>query len=97
MGLSGLGDLVLTCTSHQSRNLSLGMALGQGRTLDAALSAGRGVVEGVATAPSLVLLARRLDIEMPIAAAVERILHQGAAIDTTIAELLSRPFKAEHD
>jgi glycerol-3-phosphate dehydrogenase (NAD(P)+) len=95
MGLSGLGDLVLTCASRQSRNLSLGVALGQGRTLDQALSAGRGVVEGAFTAPSLLLLAHRIGVEMPIAAAVESILHQGASIDATIARLLSRPFKPE--
>ncbi|MBX6322643.1 MAG: NAD(P)-dependent glycerol-3-phosphate dehydrogenase, partial [Rhodospirillaceae bacterium] len=95
MGLCGLGDLVLTCTSRQSRNLSLGTALGEGRTLTEALAAGRGTVEGVATAPALVRLARGLGVEMPIAEAVAAILHGGASIDATIAALLARPYKAE--
>jgi glycerol-3-phosphate dehydrogenase (NAD(P)+) len=95
MGLSGLGDLVLTCTSRQSRNLSLGWALGEGRSLAEATAAQPAVVEGVPTAPALMLLAGRLGVELPIAAAVEAILHDGASIDATVAQLLSRPFKAE--
>jgi len=95
MGLSGLGDLVLTCTAMQSRNCSLGAALGEGRTLDAVQAERRSVAEGVDTATAVAALARRLGVEMPIVAAVEAILHQGAAIDDEIRRLLARPFRAE--
>jgi glycerol-3-phosphate dehydrogenase (NAD(P)+) len=95
MGLSGLGDLALTCTAMQSRNYSLGAALGAGRRLDEVLGARQSVAEGVATAAAVTALARRLDIDMPIVAAVDAILHHGAVIDATIAGLLARPFKTE--
>lgn len=95
MGLSGLGDLVLTCSSPQSRNHSLGVALGEGRTLPDILAERRSVAEGVASAAAAAELARRLRIDMPITAAVDAILHRGAAIDTAIADLLARPFKSE--
>ncbi|HUZ72887.1 MAG TPA: NAD(P)H-dependent glycerol-3-phosphate dehydrogenase [Stellaceae bacterium] len=96
MGLSGLGDLTLTCTSAQSRNFSLGLALGEGRALDAVLAGRRSVAEGVTSAPAAVALARRLGIEMPIAVAVDSILHHGAAIDAVVAALLARPFRSEN-
>lgn len=95
MGLSGLGDLVLTCTGPQSRNLSLGIALGEGRKLDSILASRRSVAEGVSSAAACVDLARKLGIEMPISAAVEAILHQGADVDREIEALLARPFKPE--
>jgi glycerol-3-phosphate dehydrogenase (NAD(P)+) len=95
MGLSGLGDLVLTCTAMQSRNHSLGVALGEGRALADILAERRSIAEGVATAASAAALAARLGIEMPIVAAVDAILHRGAAIDDAIASLLSRPFRPE--
>ena len=95
MGLAGLGDLVLTCSSPQSRNMSLGMALGQGRTLADILGERRSVAEGVATAAAVAELAERRGIDMPIVAAVDAILHKGAGIDATIAALLARPFKTE--
>ena len=95
MGLSGMGDLVLTCTGAQSRNYSLGVALGQGRALTAILSERRSIAEGVASAAATAALARRLKVDMPIAAAVDAILHRGAAIDEAIAALLARPFKSE--
>lgn len=94
-GLSGLGDLVLTCGGAQSRNHALGLALGQGKSLDAALSGRRSVVEGVASAASVTALAARLGVEMPIAAAVEAVLHRKMAIDRMIEQLLSRPRRAE--
>jgi glycerol-3-phosphate dehydrogenase (NAD(P)+) len=96
MGLSGLGDLSLTCNGPQSRNMSLGIALGKGRTLDEALAGKRSIAEGVDSAAAIATLARKRNVDMPIVAAVEAILHQGAAIDDTIAGLLARPFKAEH-
>jgi glycerol-3-phosphate dehydrogenase (NAD(P)+) len=97
MGLSGLGDLVLTCTSAQSRNYSLGLALGAGRTLAEILGERHSVAEGVYTASAAVALAKKLGIEMPIAAAVDAVLNKGADIDVVIEALLSRPLRAETD
>ncbi|MBV9825893.1 MAG: NAD(P)-dependent glycerol-3-phosphate dehydrogenase [Alphaproteobacteria bacterium] len=94
-GLSGLGDLVLTCTAGQSRNYTLGVALGRGATLASALSGRRAVVEGVATAAAVARLATRLRIEMPVTTAVDGVLHHGIAIDMMIDGLLSRPYRAE--
>ena len=95
MGLSGLGDLVLTCTAMQSRNCSLGAALGQGRSLAEVLGERRSVAEGVASAAAVAELAGRLGLDMPIVSAVDAILHRGAAIDGAVAGLLARPFRAE--
>jgi glycerol-3-phosphate dehydrogenase (NAD(P)+) len=95
MGLCGLGDLVLTCTGLQSRNHSLGVALGEGRGLKEILAERRSVAEGVTSAAAAAALARRLGVDMPITAAVDAILHHGAAIDGAIAALLARPFKSE--
>ena len=94
-GLSGLGDLVLTCTGGQSRNYTLGVALGRGATLAAALAGRRSVVEGVATAAAVAQLAAQLAIEMPITAAVDGVLHRGMAIDMMIEDLLRRPYRSE--
>jgi glycerol-3-phosphate dehydrogenase (NAD(P)+) len=94
-GLSGLGDLVLTCGGAQSRNHALGLALGQGVSLDAALAGRRSVVEGVASAAAVTSLAAKLGVEMPIAAAVEAVLHRSMAIDRMIEKLLARPRRAE--
>ncbi|MCC7425453.1 MAG: NAD(P)-dependent glycerol-3-phosphate dehydrogenase [Alphaproteobacteria bacterium] len=95
VGLSGLGDLVLTCTGEGSRNVSLGRRLGEGRSLPDALAMARGVVEGVATAPALVARARAAGVEMPIAEAVAALLAGKASVAALIAGLLSRPQKAE--
>jgi glycerol-3-phosphate dehydrogenase (NAD(P)+) len=95
IGLSGLGDLTLTCSGEQSRNLSLGIALGRGRALADILAERRSIAEGVDSAAALVALAGRLGIEMPIAGAVDAVLNRGADIDATIAGLLQRPFRAE--
>jgi glycerol-3-phosphate dehydrogenase (NAD(P)+) len=94
-GLSGLGDLVLSCTAAQSRNHALGVALGRGESLDAALAGRRSVVEGVASAGSVAALAQRLGAEMPIVAAVDAVLHRGMAIERLIEGLLARPLRAE--
>jgi glycerol-3-phosphate dehydrogenase (NAD(P)+) len=96
MGLSGLGDLSLTCNGLQSRNMSVGVALGQGQTLAQALAGKRSIAEGVESAAAIAELAARRGVDMPIVTAVDAILHRGAAIDDTIAVLLARPFKAEH-
>jgi glycerol-3-phosphate dehydrogenase (NAD(P)+) len=94
-GLSGLGDLVLTCTAGQSRNYALGLALGRGAGLAQAIAGQRSVVEGIATAAAVADLAARLAIEMPITAAVDGVLHRGMAIDMMIDGLLSRPYRSE--
>jgi glycerol-3-phosphate dehydrogenase (NAD(P)+) len=95
MGLSGLGDLTLTATSLQSRNHSLGVALGRGEKLEAILAARHSVAEGVTSARAAAVLAQRLSVDMPIVAAVDAILHRTAPIDAVIEELLSRPLRAE--
>jgi glycerol-3-phosphate dehydrogenase (NAD(P)+) len=94
-GLTGLGDLVLTCNAMQSRNFSLGVALGKGRTLGEILGERITVAEGVHTAAVAVEMARRAGIEMPICAAVDAVLNHAADLDETIAGLLARPQKAE--
>jgi glycerol-3-phosphate dehydrogenase (NAD(P)+) len=95
MGLSGLGDLTLTCSALQSRNFSLGAALGEGRALDEILAERRSVAEGVFSAAAIAGLAKRSGIEMPIVSAVDAVLNRGADIDATIEGLLARPFRAE--
>lgn len=95
MGLAGLGDLVLTCSAMQSRNFSLGVALGRGEALKAVLAARRSVAEGVFSATSVCRLGERFGVEMPISSAVDAVLNRGADIDQTIAALLARPFRDE--
>lgn len=94
-GLCGLGDLVLTCSSPQSRNMSVGLALGQGLTLEQALAGKVSVAEGVASAPAVRALARKVGVEAPICEAVAAILAGEVAVDAAIAGLLSRPLKPE--
>jgi glycerol-3-phosphate dehydrogenase (NAD(P)+) len=95
MGLSGLGDLLLTCGSPQSRNMSLGRALGQGQALAAILAGRRSVAEGVYTAAAVVKLATQKSIEMPISQAVHAIVEGRQSVDDAIESLLSRPLRAE--
>ena len=95
MGLSGLGDLTLTCNGPQSRNMSLGIALGEGRALKDILAERKSIAEGVFSAASVVALAAKLGVEMPICAAVDQVINHGADIERAIAGLLSRPFRAE--
>jgi glycerol-3-phosphate dehydrogenase (NAD(P)+) len=94
-GLSGLGDLVLTCSSLASRNMSLGAALGAGRTVGEVMAERRSVAEGAATAPALAALAGRLGVEMPICAAVDAVLAGRISVEAAIEQLLARPFRAE--
>lgn len=94
-GLCGLGDLVLTCSSPQSRNMSVGLALGRGETLQQALAGKLSVAEGVASAPAVRDLARREGVEMPICEAVAAMLAGEVAVDDAIAGLLARPLKSE--
>jgi glycerol-3-phosphate dehydrogenase (NAD(P)+) len=90
-GLSGLGDLILTCSSAQSRNYSFGLALGKGNPAQA----GATLAEGVFTAPVLLEMANDKGIDMPIASAVVAILAGRASVDEAIETLLTRPFRAE--
>ena len=94
-GLCGLGDLTLTCNARQSRNYSVGIALGEGQSLQAIIGARRSVAEGVFSAASVVALAERIGVEMPISAAVDAVVNHGADIDSIVEGLLARPFKLE--
>jgi glycerol-3-phosphate dehydrogenase (NAD(P)+) len=89
-GLSGLGDLILTCSSPQSRNLALGIALGRGQA-----PARDKLAEGEFTAPVLIELAASQNVDMPVSNAVAAILRGAVTIDEAIESLLTRPFKAE--
>lgn len=93
-GLSGLGDLVLTCSSTSSRNYSLGLGIGEGRSAATLMAGLRTVAEGAFTAPVLARLADRRGIDMPIVAAVARLLG-GATVESVLEELLSRPPRIE--
>ena len=93
-GLSGLGDLVLTCSSPNSRNFTLGMGIGRGERAADLLAATRTVAEGASTAPVLVAAARAAGVEMPIAEAVAGLIG-GAGLGETVAALLARPLRAE--
>ncbi len=95
IGLSGLGDLILTCGSTQSRNMSLGRALGEGKSLEEVLGQRVAVTEGVFTAAAVARLANEKGIEMPIAEAVHAILDGKLSVDDAISGLVQRPFKAE--
>jgi glycerol-3-phosphate dehydrogenase (NAD(P)+) len=92
-GLSGLGDLILTCSSPQSRNYSLGLALGQGK---ADALHGDKLAEGAATAPVLVEMAQQVNVDMPIATAVAAVLAGKLTVDQAAESLLTRPLRAEH-
>lgn len=94
-GLSGLGDLILTASSTQSRNMSLGLELGKGRALSDILASRNSVSEGVATAAAVTNLAARAGVDMPICAAVAALVSDAKTIDDIIADLLARPFKSE--
>jgi glycerol-3-phosphate dehydrogenase (NAD(P)+) len=94
-GLSGLGDLVLTCTSTSSRNYSLGVGLGQGRPATELLGDRRTVAEGAFTAPVLARLAREKAVDMPIVDAVDALIAGRASVEQVLDALLSRPPRAE--
>jgi glycerol-3-phosphate dehydrogenase (NAD(P)+) len=94
-GLCGLGDLVLTCSSPQSRNMSLGLALGQGQTVEQALAGKRSVAEGYESAPAVRELAAKMGVDMPISLAVAALLNGETTVEAVIENLLSRPLKVE--
>lgn len=94
-GLAGMGDLVLTCTGHLSRNRTLGVELGKGRTLEEVLGERRTVAEGVKTARTALELAQQHGVEMPITREVEQILFEGKAPRRALQDLMERELKAE--
>jgi glycerol-3-phosphate dehydrogenase (NAD(P)+) len=94
-GLSGLGDLVLTCSSTNSRNFSLGKGLGEGQSAAELLADRRTVAEGAHTAPVLARAAREAGVDMPIVAAVCALLSGEASVDEVVERLLARPLRAE--
>jgi glycerol-3-phosphate dehydrogenase (NAD(P)+) len=95
LGLAGSGDVTLTCMGTQSRNTTFGMALGEGRSPAEILAERTVVTEGVATAASITELGRRLELPVPIACAVNRIVNRAAPIEATFAELFARPAGVE--
>lgn len=94
-GLSGLGDLLLTCGSPQSRNMSLGMALGQGRTLEDVLASRNSVSEGVYTASAVARIAAEKGLDLPICAAVDAVVSGRQSVEAAIEGLLARPLRPE--
>ncbi|HXF24686.1 MAG TPA: NAD(P)H-dependent glycerol-3-phosphate dehydrogenase, partial [Gemmatimonadaceae bacterium] len=96
-GLAGMGDLVLTCTGQLSRNRSLGVEIGSGKTLDEALAGRDTVAEGVITTRSARELAERAGVDMPIVEAVFSVLFDGQAPRDAIVDLMNRDPRAERD
>ena len=95
IGLSGLGDLVLTCGSPLSRNMALGIALGEGQSVEEALDGRLTVTEGVPTASAMVEMATARGIDMPIATAVHSVITGSTTVDAAIEALLARPLRPE--
>jgi len=95
MGLCGLGDLILTCSSRQSRNMSLGVALGEGQTAAQILAQRNTVAEGALSASVVAQWARSKDIAMPIVNAVDKVVNDGLSVDEAIEALINRPFTIE--
>lgn len=94
-GLSGLGDLVLTCSSTSSRNFSLGKGIGEGRSPAELMADRRTVAEGAFTAPVLARIANEMDIDMPVVAAVDKLLRERSSVDEVLQDLLARPLRQE--
>ncbi len=94
-GLCGLGDLVLTCSSPQSRNMSFGMELGRGKSAAEILSSRKAVTEGAETAPALAALARKLEVDLPICDIVLEMIEGRLDARSALGALLNRPFKEE--
>lgn len=93
LGMCGIGDLMLTASSMQSRNFSLGVRLGEGESIDDILGPRKSVTEGVTTAQATLKLAKQHAVDMPITEAVNKTLNEGMPIDEAIQEMLNRPFK----
>ena len=95
MGLSGMGDLVLTCTGDLSRNRRVGLAIGRGQTLDEVLAGMHNVAEGVKTAQAVHALGVKRGIELPITAQVHAVLFEGKSPAAAVRELMTRPLRGE--
>lgn len=95
MGMCGVGDLILTCSSMQSRNFSLGVALGQGEKLADILAKRNSVTEGVYTAKALAVMAKSNAIEMPVSFAVHTCLSEGCEVSVLVEKMMDRPVKSE--
>ncbi len=95
LGMCGIGDLMLTCSSMESRNFSLGAALGEGKPLEEILGPRKEVTEGVHTAKATLDLAKKHAVDMPITEAVNKCVHLGISIDEAIEDMLNRPFSYE--
>lgn len=97
IGLSGVGDLIVTCTSVHSRNFRAGSLLGQGHTLDDVLENMGMIVEGVSTTKAAYELSRDLNIEMPITETIYKVLYEGQNVDDMIKQIMLREFKSEQE
>lgn len=95
LGMCGIGDLMLTCSSMKSRNFSLGAAFGEGNTLDEILGPRKAVTEGIYTAKAALELARKHAVDMPITEAVNKCVNEGVGIEDAIEDMLNRPFGYE--
>ena len=91
MGLSGMGDLVLTCTDNQSRNRRMGLALAKGKSMEEIAEEIGQVVEGVKAAKAVHGVAKALNVDMPICEAVYKLLYEGMSTDEAVESLMSRP------
>ncbi len=96
-GLAGMGDLIATCSSHQSRNNSVGRALGEGKSIEEILASMNMVAEGVKSSPSVLDLAHRYGVEMPITEQVVAVCHEGESARAALTTLMTRPSTSELD
>ena len=96
-GLAGMGDLIATCSSKQSRNNTVGLQLGQGRSIDDVVSSMQMVAEGVKSSPSVLDLARRHQVDMPITEQVVAVCHQGRSAREALTFLMQRSRKSENE
>ncbi|PZG90587.1 glycerol-3-phosphate dehydrogenase, partial [Staphylococcus aureus] len=95
LGLGGIGDLIVTCTSTHSRNFTLGYKLGQGESMDQALSEMNMVVEGIYTTKSVYHLAKEKNVDMPITNALYRVLFENISVKECVKDLMERDKKSE--
>jgi glycerol-3-phosphate dehydrogenase (NAD(P)+) len=96
MGMCGMGDMMLTCSSMQSRNFSLGALMGQGQTLENILAARNGVTEGVHTARAVMVMAQAHGVDMPISNMVDQCVNHGLPLQEGVRMIMERPLRAEH-
>lgn len=97
LGLAGVGDLVLTCTSTLSRNYTTGKQLSEGMTMDEIRASSKAVAEGVFTALAIHQMAAKLGVDMPICEQVYKCIYENMPIKEALGNLQSRPLRAEHD